>query len=72
MTSSVDMVILNDLGLNVWQPLEMSFTSILLKYLDFYSSVWLQSGDKKQTVANLLVVECLPFFVNRVCILILL
>ena len=61
MTSSVDMVILNDLGLNVWQPLEMSFTSILLKYLDFYSSVWLQSGDKKQTVANLLVVECLPF-----------
>lgn len=51
----VDMVILDDLGLNVWQALELNFTSILLRYLGFYSSVRLQSGDKNQTVTNLLV-----------------
>lgn len=40
MTSAfVDMVILDDLGLNVWQALKLNFTSILLKYLGFYSSV---------------------------------
>lgn len=35
----VDMVILDDLGLNVQQALELNFASILLKYLGFYSHV---------------------------------
>lgn len=50
--SFVGMVISDDLGVEVWQTLELNFTRILLRCVGFYSSVWLHSGDKEQTVTN--------------------
>lgn len=54
---------MNCLGLNVWQALELNFTIILLKYLGFYSSVWLQSGDKKANSYKLASINAYLFYI---------